>query len=610
MNITELDVKKHVSFFNKLNITKDNEISSSFVNNTNKKVWNIDNLLSSDECDIIIDKSTESGFEHLQYRNSDRVLLFDSNNNLITMLEERLHTDYTIERINKLNIIPYGFNTQNYKWNKCEGTLNKCLRINKYSTEQGFKWHRDAQFTDQKTIKSVFTLLIYLNDDFDGGETVFRIPKNEYVNNGYTIDEELKIIGNDYVDIQIKPKKGMGLIFDQRLIHSGNLILSGNKYVLRTDIIVDGIEIKEISKKENKIYDLTCSLFRQAQLLEIYNGEQETINKLYEICIGLRQTPNQIKTYPKKLEKFLTNVLPDTNAIFDANLMLIEQNGLQFKYTYNKHYIDKYELLKSTYLYSIMASLTNVLSKNNKPKIDEIKKYIELNIINDLKEINLSNTTIQTKKEIDCSKPDFAREVIANKQKKEFIENFFCDILGEDTQKTIDTIGELEAFVTTCNEYGYTYNDFDEQHTVSILNETYDLYNFSSKHNNTPFDVLLSTKYASYSEVCEGCGLCDSDCYNNESNDCFYNTNVDLIVQPNFKLILTNIKTVNDITYGNLEIHGLSDSFNHASCNCEKIIEFDKIDENNTKYLNVKLCSTFVLTPNNITINIIPKINM
>lgn len=53
--------------------------------------------------------------------------------------------------------------------------------------------------------------MIYLNDNFQGGDTTFR-------------------------DLRVQPKQGMALIFLHSLYHEGNEITQGVKYVLRTDI--------------------------------------------------------------------------------------------------------------------------------------------------------------------------------------------------------------------------------------------------------------------------------------------------------------------------------------------------------------------------------------
>ncbi len=58
--------------------------------------------------------------------------------------------------------------------------------------------------------------MIYLNDDFEGGTTAFD-------------------------SFEVAPKTGDGLIFFQELEHAGLPIVSGRKYVLRTDIMYSNL---------------------------------------------------------------------------------------------------------------------------------------------------------------------------------------------------------------------------------------------------------------------------------------------------------------------------------------------------------------------------------
>ena len=87
------------------------------------------------------------------------------------------------------------------------------FRIYKYSPGQRFKMHRDGSYIRNEHEKSFYTFLIYLNDDFEGGETEF---------------EGL---------FTVAPKKGSALVFHHPLRHEGKTLISGLKYVLRTDIM-------------------------------------------------------------------------------------------------------------------------------------------------------------------------------------------------------------------------------------------------------------------------------------------------------------------------------------------------------------------------------------
>ena len=62
--------------------------------------------------------------------------------------------------------------------------------------------------------------MFYLNDDFNGGETVFKIGRRED-DNYYTV----------------KPKTGSVLFFMHRQLHTGSVVTRGTKYVLRTDVM-------------------------------------------------------------------------------------------------------------------------------------------------------------------------------------------------------------------------------------------------------------------------------------------------------------------------------------------------------------------------------------
>ena len=59
---------------------------------------------------------------------------------------------------------------------------------------------------------SRLSFIIYLNDDFSGGETTV-------------------------VDKTIKPRRGMALLFRHELLHEGRAVKSGTKYVMRTDVM-------------------------------------------------------------------------------------------------------------------------------------------------------------------------------------------------------------------------------------------------------------------------------------------------------------------------------------------------------------------------------------
>lgn len=88
-----------------------------------------------------------------------------------------------------------------------------------YLTGQNFGLHTDTGIVDTETqSESKCTLLIYLNDDFKGGETVFY-------------DD------NFQKTTTIAPKAGSALFFDIALWHEAQRIVAGKKYWIGTELM-------------------------------------------------------------------------------------------------------------------------------------------------------------------------------------------------------------------------------------------------------------------------------------------------------------------------------------------------------------------------------------
>jgi hypothetical protein len=80
---------------------------------------------------------------------------------LAQQLWERLIPFLEIEDIN--GVKPYGFGAEGV-W--VPTSVNPCFRFCKYEKGGHFQKHRDGGFVWNDEKRSIFTLLIYLNDDF------------------------------------------------------------------------------------------------------------------------------------------------------------------------------------------------------------------------------------------------------------------------------------------------------------------------------------------------------------------------------------------------------------------------------------------------------------
>lgn len=91
---------------------------------------------------------------------------------------------------------------------------NLRFRGYRYRPGQAFKPHYDGSYRASESLESELTLLVYLNEEFAGGQTRF-------------LD----------VDADVRPRTGSVLLFAHRVLHEGAEVLSGTKYVLRSDVM-------------------------------------------------------------------------------------------------------------------------------------------------------------------------------------------------------------------------------------------------------------------------------------------------------------------------------------------------------------------------------------
>jgi hypothetical protein len=96
--------------------------------------------------------------------------------------------------------------------------LNTRLRCLKYEPGDFFMPHYDGMH-EQGEEFSLLSLIVYLNDTFEGGETVF-------------LDENRS--GSTVV---YQPRQGSILLMEQSILHEGVTPKAGTKYIVRTDVM-------------------------------------------------------------------------------------------------------------------------------------------------------------------------------------------------------------------------------------------------------------------------------------------------------------------------------------------------------------------------------------
>jgi len=179
----------------------------------------------------------------LSYRDSERFLTLDKSlcrylyDILKPSIEDYFYNTQTIiKSTNNKNRpqIPYGFGVQG-KWKPIG--INECFRFSRYKAPSvGFDYHRDSLYVADFNQRSIYTILIYLNDNFEGGKTSFVETLNER-KIGQTVKEEM--IGSYKKTTTIEPMTGKAIIFSHNRIHCGEPLNFGMKYVIRSDIVFE-----------------------------------------------------------------------------------------------------------------------------------------------------------------------------------------------------------------------------------------------------------------------------------------------------------------------------------------------------------------------------------
>ncbi|MFL5728391.1 MAG: prolyl hydroxylase family protein [Cytophagaceae bacterium] len=171
----------------------------------NESIWTIDNFISKEECEDLINFSENAGYQEAEVST-------DKGSKMIKGIRNNyrvIHQDLTLAE--KLWGKLKEFCPSLIENNTALG-LNEQFRFYKYESEQRFKRHIDGRFKRNDLEESRITFMIYLNEDFEGGETVFD-------------------------EISIRPRTGSVLCFIHELKHEGAPVKNGIKYVLRSDVM-------------------------------------------------------------------------------------------------------------------------------------------------------------------------------------------------------------------------------------------------------------------------------------------------------------------------------------------------------------------------------------
>jgi hypothetical protein len=341
----------------------DDFVSKSYNNIIFDKIIFEDFILTKKECSSIIFNANCYGLLPLDSydkkdRDANRLCVID--NNLAQLLWNRLST-----KIKEHKLIPYGLHNVNNADLWYPSYINSCFRISSYQAPSiGFKPHYDSQYIPNMHERSRLSLVIYLNDEYENGNTILFDIKNKKHVSGLTVDEEIKLHGgiDNYTKYNINPITGKFVVFEQNILHCGDFVTNGKKYILRTDIVY---KLKPEYYKQNYISNISyqnCNMyFREAQNQEI-EGNNSKASELYEHALSIRLN------YNKENHNNLS-------WIFIFNFLSIED---QLKYSVLSW---SHNMLKLNYISNFGRSLLNKQHLIHSENINKTqKKYFSINV--------------------------------------------------------------------------------------------------------------------------------------------------------------------------------------------------------------------------------------
>ena len=264
---------------------------------TRDNVFTLHNILSPTECRWLISTAEPllEPVDHLfeqRYRKSERVLL--KSPKIAQQLYNRIlphlrASDYK-------NRIPLCFG-QSGSW--VPFGLNECLKVTKYTPGGLFAYHRDGPWIPREDQASIYTVIIYLNEEFRGGMTELgrtHVDKSESPKK-MRIKERIidftlccgaagQETRQSMYASTLVPTTGTALLFNHDLWHAGLPVENGCKYILRTELIfqrVHNLYVDRYAFTSDEKYFECRELYNRSQRAMMEGRRREFVEMYQEV---------------------------------------------------------------------------------------------------------------------------------------------------------------------------------------------------------------------------------------------------------------------------------------------------------------------------------------
>ncbi len=599
-------------------------------------VWIIDNFLNSDECQHLIQTTEKIGYESINHqytpeqRDSQRLIGFDANGHLIQTITDRLKMDYLPERLSTPSNQRWPYGVSDVDWQPLTQSLkiNPCLRFHHYQQGSvGFEWHRDSQVTLGHYHRSNYTMLIYLGDSLDNdGQIEFQLPKTSYVNLGLTITDELQQLAQlDTPTLIINPQKGQVILFDQRLIHRAYpLTHTEHKYVLRTDLMVTGHQNQiQLTETQLEIQNLTRQLFRQAQFYELSNDKRA--GDLYSICLALRQTPEKIDNCDlvKHLDTYLE---PMTDSILmTPHLRFDSRNGRSYQFQLqNISILDTTNILDSIKVAGLITSVTSTMEMvtDFSTKVEEY----QLQLHNDYVKRKLAHEKYRSQLAWRTSSPNpqIQNHINLNVKMSTYVSQYINQMCVDNQLETTYDLSEDEDELSDQSE-DEVEDDIPDQlsriefqnirecryeHLREILLSPFQIGSLQPLSSVNQAGVILSSTLQPYNAIDCECSLGDT-WDRTPRQETLLSTNLELTYNSKINEIQLDLKSLSTECWtGTLRLLTPTQTFNHASCQCDGWVNYDN-NKGSTpvgELVVMDLTFEYMVSTQQIIINYVPRV--
>jgi hypothetical protein len=244
------------------------------------------NVMTPGECKAYIDYMEGTGALvpaglTPDYRNNDRVVA--KSEEVAAHLFGRIAKFLPFElEVNKENQDTMLFKGLNGLWQQVG--MNETFRLCKYNPGGHFGPHWDGDFARSRYERSLYTFMIYLNDGYEGGNTTFAESHDIYR------DPETNLFCSppEAVRARIVPTAGMALVFQHKILHEGQRLIGGTKYIMRSDVMYRQVRDDCADSDMRKGLDL----LEQAERAEATGNYDDAVTyyrKAYRLCPELER---------------------------------------------------------------------------------------------------------------------------------------------------------------------------------------------------------------------------------------------------------------------------------------------------------------------------------